>query len=304
MYPRGSGQLRHVVREGRRRAHARPERHDAARYRRAHRRQHRVRRPRSHGDDVRPGPGGARRTRSTCRFPPAASARSRFVAARARAPTSPRSSKRSSTAARRTAGNADLTIPRRAQHHVRLEHAVHGQAGRTCTTCSTRRRARTTSTPAAQAFSADFRPTLISHQPITFETGASSQPMSVGDREHHVVHEDVRGTCTVIALQNADRSIAGQACINNRRCDRMRADRTSSSRCCRPRTRRCRATRRSRSTAAGRFIGVWTTSGTPGPLSGATITVEDVADAKIVYGDLGTTAFQPNATATRRRRAA
>ena len=50
--------------------------------------------------------------------------------------------------------------------------------------------------------------------------------------------------------------------------------------------------------AGWNFIGVWTTTGTVGPVSGATVTLASGDDAKIVYGDLGTSAFVPNAGAT------
>lgn len=194
------------------------------------------------------------------------------------------------------AGNADLTIPvarnitcdSSTQFTVKPVNMYDLFNAKTCTDYVD---------AGAQAFSADFRPTLISHQPLTFETGASSQPMSVATANIMSFTKTYRGTCTVIALQNADRSITGQACINNSgptACAGSNIELAVLPTAYAQMSRDPSITNYSGWT----LIGVWTTSGTPGPLSGATITVEDMADAKIVYGDLGTTAFQPNATAT------
>jgi hypothetical protein len=150
----------------------------------------------------------------------------------------------------------------------------------------------------SQAFSADFRPTLISHQPVTFETGASSQPMSSATAQISSFNPTLNKTCAAIALKDATGTVAGQACINNA---------GGSTACAGANvelallpTAYAQASRDTSITkyAGWSFIGVWTTTGTVGPVSGATAMLGSGDDAKIVYGDLGTTAFVPNATAT------
>jgi hypothetical protein len=101
----------------------------------------------------------------------------------------------------------------------------------------------------------------------------------------------------VIAVQSSDNSIAGQSCIN---AGAATACAGSNLELALLPTAYAQMSRDTSITKYGswNFIGVWTTSGTAGPLSGATVTIEDMGDAKVVFGDLGTTAFQPNATAT------
>ena len=53
------------------------------------------------------------------------------------------------------------------------------------------------------------------------------------------------------------------------------------------------------STYAGAVIGaVWSNTGTPGPVANATIALDANTDAKVVFGNVGTTAFTPQAAAT------
>jgi hypothetical protein len=150
----------------------------------------------------------------------------------------------------------------------------------------------------SQAFSADFRPTLISHQPVTFETGQSSQPMSSATAQISSFNLTLNKTCAAIALQNASGTLAGQACINNAGASTACAG-TNVELALLP-TAYAQASRDPTITnyAGWNFIGVWTTTGTVGPVSGATVTLGSGDDAKIVYGDLGTTAFVPSAGAT------
>jgi hypothetical protein len=153
--------------------------------------------------------------------------------------------------------------------------------------------------PGSQASSADFRPTLISRQPVTFESGQSSQPMSSATVQISTFNPTLNKTCAAIALQNATGSIAGQACISNAGGDT--ACGTSDVELAVLPTDYARNSRDAsiKNYAAWSFIGVWTkTGGMPGPVSGATVTLDEKDDAKIVYGDLGTTAFVPSAGAT------
>jgi hypothetical protein len=150
----------------------------------------------------------------------------------------------------------------------------------------------------SQAFSADFRPTLISRQPVTFETGASSQPMSSATALLSSFSPTLNKTCAAIALQNAAGTLAGQACIN--RAGAVTACGGTNVELALLPTAYAQASRDPSMTryAGWSFIGVWTTTGTVGPVMGATATLGSGDDAKIVYGDLGTTAFVPNAGAT------
>ena len=151
----------------------------------------------------------------------------------------------------------------------------------------------------ARAFSADYRPTLISRQPFTFETGQSSQPMSSATAQLSSFNPTLNKTCAAIGLQNAAGTIGGQACINNAGNPTACAG-TNVELALLP-TTYAQMSRDTSITKYGSwsFIGVWTTTGgTPGPVSGATVTLDMNDDAKIVYGDLGTTAFVPSAGAT------
>jgi len=153
--------------------------------------------------------------------------------------------------------------------------------------------------PGSQAFSGDFRPTMINRQPVIFETGQSSQPMSSATAQLSSFSQSLNKTCAALALQNASGTIAGQSCINN--AGGATACAGSNVELAVLPTAYAQASRDTSITkyAGWAFIGVWTTTGgTPGPVSGATVTLATNDDAKIVYGDLGTTAFVPNAGAT------
>ena len=153
--------------------------------------------------------------------------------------------------------------------------------------------------PGSQAFSAEFRPTLIAHQPLTFETGASAQPMSVASVQLMSFNKNYHGTCAAVALQNTAMTIAGQTCINN--AGAMTACAGTNVELPVLPTAYAQASRDTTMTKyeGWSFVGVWTTTGgTPGPVSGATVVLDPMEDAKVVFGDLGTTAFQPTAGAT------
>lgn len=194
------------------------------------------------------------------------------------------------------AGNSDLTIPvarnitcnSSTQFTVKPVNMYDLFNTKTCTDYVD---------PSSHAFSADLRPTLIARQPTAFEIGESTQPMSSATANIMSFTKTYKGTCTVIAVQSSDGSVAGQACIN---AGAATACAGSNLELALLPTAYAQMSRDSSITnySSWSFIGVWTTSGTVGPLSGATVTVEDSGDAKIVYGDLGTTAFQPNPTAT------
>lgn len=150
----------------------------------------------------------------------------------------------------------------------------------------------------SQAFAGDFRPTLLPRTPVTFETGQSSQPMSAATAQIMSFGKTYSTDCAAIALQNSSGTIGGQACINKAGNQTACAG-TNVELALLPTT----YVQMSRDTSitgysSWSFIGVWTTTGTPGPVSGATVTLDSGEDAKIVYGDLGTTAFVPSAGAT------
>jgi hypothetical protein len=148
----------------------------------------------------------------------------------------------------------------------------------------------------SQAFSADLRPTLIPRQPLVFEIGESTQPMSSATANIMSFTKMYTGTCTVIALQSSDGALAGQACINAgaaTACAQLNLELALLPTAYAQMSRDTSITKYS----GWNFIGVWTTSGTVGPVMDATVTVDNGDDAKVVYGDLGTTAFQPNAGA-------
>jgi hypothetical protein len=153
--------------------------------------------------------------------------------------------------------------------------------------------------PGSQAVSGDFRPTLLVHPPVMFETGQSTQAMSTATAQIMTFGKRYTGDCAAIALQNASGTLAGQACVNNVGGATACAGTTSVELALLP-TAYMQMSRDTSITnyAAWSFIGVWTTTGTVGPVSGATVTLDPGEDAKIVYGDLGTTAFVPSAGAT------
>ncbi|HET9987370.1 MAG TPA: hypothetical protein VFQ65_02600 [Kofleriaceae bacterium] len=149
---------------------------------------------------------------------------------------------------------------------------------------------------ASQAFSADLRPTLIRRQPLAFEIGESTQPMSAATAQIMSFNAAYKGTCAAIALQNSAMTLAGQSCIN---AGGATACAGANVELALLPTAYAQASKDPAITkySAWNFIGVWTTTGTAGPLGGATVTLDQGVDAKVVYGDLGTSAFQPSAGA-------
>jgi len=195
-------------------------------------------------------------------------------------------------------GNADLTIPlvrsiscnAGAQFTVKPVNMYDLFNTKTCTDYVD---------AGSQAFSGDFRPTMISRQPVIFETGQSSQPMSTATAQLSSFSGSLNKTCAALALQNAAGTISGQACINNAggatACAGANVELAVLPTAYAQMSRDATITKY----AGWAFIGVWTTTGgTPGPVSGATLSLGSGDDAKVVYGDLGTTAFVPNAGAT------
>ena len=144
----------------------------------------------------------------------------------------------------------------------------------------------------SQAFSADLRPTLILRQPVAFETGQSTQPMSAATAQIMSYNAAYKGTCAAIALQNSTLTLAGQSCINAGGATACAAGNLELALL--P-TAYAQASKDPAITkySGWNFIGVWTSTGTAGPLGGATVTLDSGVDAKVVYGDLGTTMFVP-----------
>ncbi|MEO8550643.1 MAG: hypothetical protein ABI678_11740 [Kofleriaceae bacterium] len=142
--------------------------------------------------------------------------------------------------------------------------------------------------PNSQVFSGDLRPTLVPAHPSAFERGASSAPMSAATAMVDSYKAAYKGTCAAIGLENTDNTIAGLTCINAGVPSACGAgafelalvptgytfDPTLSGKY-----------------SGATIIGVWSAKTPIGPLSDATITIDDGADAKVVFGALASTGF-------------
>ncbi len=149
--------------------------------------------------------------------------------------------------------------------------------------------------PNATVFSGDVRPTLIASQPITYEDGASFKPMEAATEQVTSFSAAYKGTCAAMGLSAS--TLGGISCIN-----------VGGPSACAGSSLELALLPYSYASASidpvlrGKyltwgFLGVW--SGTAaGPVAGATIAFDEGDDGTIVYGELGTAAFVPNASAT------
>lgn len=143
--------------------------------------------------------------------------------------------------------------------------------------------------PSSTAFSGDLRPTLVPAQPVAFERGASSAAMSAATATVDSFNAAYKGTCAAIGLENTDKTIAGMACINGgvpTACGAgalelalvpsayVEADAT-------------------KKYSGATIVGVWSGTGTIGPLADATIALDSGDEGKVVFGSIGSSAFTP-----------
>jgi hypothetical protein len=148
-----------------------------------------------------------------------------------------------------------------------------------------------------QVFDADYRPTHLagSFPPVVFEAGPEFKPLASGIATLDTYSGSYAGTCPTVAWEDITDSAA--SCINP----------GAATACANPGEVELPLIRNGYSFAPpegarsyeGPVIGaVWSKSGTPGPLAGATVTFDEGADATVVYGNVGTDSFTPAAGAT------
>lgn len=147
-----------------------------------------------------------------------------------------------------------------------------------------------------QIFDANYRPTHLggNFPPVLFEGGPEFKLLQNGAATIDTYARSYSGTCPSVAWTDVTDSAA--TCINP----------GALTACANPGEVELPLIRNyafglldSTQSYAGPVIGaVWSKSGTPGPVSGATVTLDEGASASVVYGNVGTDTFMPAADAS------
>jgi hypothetical protein len=147
------------------------------------------------------------------------------------------------------------------------------------------------------AYDGDVRPTLFSGSlpPIVFEEGPDFEQTTGGVTQLSAFQSSFAGTCPAIAMTDPANSFTISTCVNT----------TAATACAQPGQLEMPmlpsfeyAGVPPAQYAGVVMVGVWTNTGTKGPVMGATVTLDPNSDASIVYGTAGATAFTVTAGST------
>lgn len=138
-------------------------------------------------------------------------------------------------------------------------------------------------------FSGDIRPTLVPTQPVVLERGSSSAPMSAATAMVDSYNAAYKGTCAALGLDNS--TLTGLSCINGGGATACGAGALELALVPKAYADAALDAEMTKKYSGATIVGVWTSVGTVGPLSDATITLDNGDDGKVVYGSLESGAF-------------
>ncbi|HTR50580.1 MAG TPA: hypothetical protein VMJ10_07730 [Kofleriaceae bacterium] len=146
-------------------------------------------------------------------------------------------------------------------------------------------------------YEADIRPTLLSGKlpSVLFEEGADFVTTAAGVGTITAYQSSFAGTCPAFGMTDPNNTYTVATCL----------DPTAATACAKPGqleggflSAQFSGVQLPAQYEAVVFGGVWTNTGTKGPVAGATVTLDANSDAQVVYGSVAQTGFTANASAT------